>query len=90
MISGYPVGQILQEVTIDNDLQLLPTHPFPIQRATAAGRGSWLPLPLLHSDEGPLEAYEHWQVNASDVRFPASPPTHLRAVGRLILFHAER
>jgi hypothetical protein len=90
MIRGNPVTQILQEVTIDNDLQFLPTHPFPIQRATAAGRALCFHLRRLHRDEGRLGACGHWQANASDVRFPASPPTRPVAVGRLILFHVER
>ena len=88
MISGYPVGQILQEIPIDNDLQFLPAHPFLIQCVTAVGRGSWLPLPLLHSDEGPPEADGHWQANASDGRFPVSLPTHQAAAGQRILCHA--
>jgi len=90
MIRGNPVGQIFQEVPIDNDLQFLPTHPFLIQRVTAVRRGSCFPLPLLHSDEGRLEAYGRWQVTASDVRFPATPPTRPVAVVRLTPFHAER
>jgi hypothetical protein len=50
MISGNPVAQIFQEVPIDNDLQFLPAHPFSSQHVIAVRRGSYLPLPRLHSD----------------------------------------
>ena len=59
MIRGNPVAQIFQEVSIDNDLLFLLAHPFFSQDVTAVAPGSWLPLPLLHSDAGPLEAYGH-------------------------------
>lgn len=90
MIIGNPVAQIFQEVPIDNDLQFQPVHPLLSQRVTAVRPGSCFPLPRLHSDEGRLGACEHWQENASDARFPAFPPTPPAAIGRLILFHAER